>query len=86
MKSLKIRIYLFYVAAVLFAALGLWMIGRGLFGDGGFTALLIGGLMFATGVVDYAMGNYLQRIYLQQQPAATASAPPRDSDTGGQPG
>jgi len=85
MKSLKIRIYLFYVAAVLFAALGLWMIGRGLFGDGGFTALLIGGLMFATGVIDYAMGSYLQKIYLQQ-PAAPASGSPRDTDAGGQPG
>lgn len=85
MKSLKIRIYLFYVAAVFFAALGLWMIGRGLFGDGGFTALVIGGLMFATGVVDYAMGSYLQKIYLQQ-PSAPSSPGARDSDAGGQPG
>ncbi len=77
--SLKIRIYLFYVAAIFFVALGLWMIGRGLFGDGGFTALVIGGLMFATGVVDYAMGSYLQKIYLQSassgaQPAGDGQA------------
>lgn len=85
MKSLKIRIYLFYVAAVFFAALGLWMIGRGLFGDGGFTALVIGGLMFATGVVDYAMGSYLQKIYLQQ-PSTPSNQGARDPGAGGQPG
>ncbi|MFN7751187.1 MAG: hypothetical protein ACK5TE_02855 [Pseudomonadota bacterium] len=86
MKSLKIRIYLFYVAAVFFAALGLWMIGRGLFGDGGFTALIIGGLMFATGVVDYAMGSYLQKIYLQQPAAPAAPAGNGTRDGGSQPG
>jgi energy-converting hydrogenase Eha subunit A len=72
MTSVKVRIYLFYVAAIFFVAIGLWMIGRGLFGDGGFTALVVGGLMFATGVIDYVMGSYLQKLYLQ--PSAPAQA------------
>jgi len=67
--SVKVRIYLFYVAAVFFVAVGLWMIGAGLFGGGGFTALVIGGLMFATGIVDYAMGSYLRKLYLNPRPA-----------------
>jgi hypothetical protein len=84
MLSVKVRIYLFYVAAVFFAAIGLWMIGAGLFGSGGFTALVIGGLMFATGVVDYAMGSYLQRLYLQPAQSGQAMQPgqPGQPDSG----
>jgi len=82
MFSVKIRIYLFYVAAVFFAALGLWLLGRGLFGNGGLQSLIIGGLMFATGVVDYAMGSHLQRIYLQQ----SAPAPAANDSQAGSPG
>lgn len=72
MLSIKVRIYLFYVAAVAFVSIGMWLIGAGLFSTGGFTALVVGGLMFATGVVDFAMGRYLQRLYLvpAQQPQA----------------
>lgn len=100
MLSLKIRIYLFYVAAVAFVSIGLWMIGAGLFSTGGFTALVVGGLMFATGVVDFAMGRYLQRQYLyptqqqqaqpqhEQQPAppGQSSAQPADGGGAGSPG
>jgi|LNFM01.1.fsa_nt_gb hypothetical protein len=95
MLSLKIRIYLFYVAAVAFVSIGLWMIGAGLFSTGGFTALVVGGLMFATGVVDFAMGRYLQRQYLyptqQQQaqqpaPPGQSSAQPADGGGAGSPG
>jgi hypothetical protein len=75
MLSIKVRIYLFYVAAVAFVSIGMWLIGAGLFSTGGFTALVIGGLMFATGVVDFAMGRYLQRLYLQPaSPPATQAA------------
>ncbi|MBY0438540.1 MAG: hypothetical protein K2W80_10140 [Burkholderiales bacterium] len=92
---MKIRIYLFYVAAVAFVSIGLWMIGAGLFSTGGFTALVVGGLMFATGVVDFAMGRYLQRQYLyptqQQQaqqpaPPGQSSAQPADGGGAGSPG
>ena len=76
MLSIKVRIYLFYVAAVAFVSIGLWLIGAGLFSTGGFTALVVGGLMFATGVVDFAMGRYLQRLYLQP---ATQTAPADDA-------
>lgn len=81
MLTVKVRIYLFYVAAVFFVAVGLWMIGAGLFGGGGFTALIVGGLMFATGVVDYAMGSYLQKLYLNPRPvpAPQAEDPQPDS-------
>ncbi len=75
MLSIKVRIYLFYVAAVAFVSIGMWLIGAGLFGTGGFTALVVGGLMFATGVVDFAMGRYLQRLYVQP---ATRAAPADD--------
>jgi hypothetical protein len=91
MLSIKVRIYLFYVAAVAFVSIGMWLIGAGLFSTGGFTALLVGGLMLATGVVDYAMGRYLQRMYLQPaQPPAGPAAPaepsgqPRPAADGGQ--
>jgi hypothetical protein len=74
MLSIKVRIYLFYVAAVAFISIGLWLIGAGLFSTGGFTALLVGGLMLATGVVDYAMGRYLQRMYLNPALAQAGGA------------
>jgi hypothetical protein len=77
MLSVKIRIYLFYVAAVAFVSIGMWLIGAGLFSTGGFTALVVGGLMFATGIVDFAMGRYLQRLYLQ--PAQQQGGAPQQS-------
>jgi hypothetical protein len=88
MFSLKIRIYLFYVAAIFFAALGMWLIGGGLFGGGGLKSLVIGGLMFATGVVDYVMGNNLRRTYLQPSAPAVQAAPAvqPDSSSTGSPG
>ena len=94
MLSIKVRIYLFYVAAVAFVSIGMWLIGAGLFSTGGFTALVIGGLMFATGVVDFAMGRYLQRLYLQPAapPAAQAAVvgesrqPVADAGNAGAPG
>jgi hypothetical protein len=94
MLSIKVRIYLFYVAAVAFVSIGMWLIGAGLFSTGGFTALVIGGLMFATGVVDFAMGRYLQRLYLQpaSPPATQAAAvgesrqPVADAGSAGAPG
>ena len=87
MLSIKVRIYLFYVAAVAFVSIGMWLIGAGLFSTGGFTALVVGGLMLATGVVDYAMGRYLQRMYLQpaQQPAQQPAGQPAASEPSGQP-
>ncbi|MCA3071391.1 MAG: hypothetical protein ING90_10070 [Rhodocyclaceae bacterium] len=86
MLSIKVRIYLFYVAAVAFVSIGMWLVGAGLFSTGGFTALVVGGLMLATGVVDFAMGRYLQRLYLapaqQPQPdAGTARAAPDGGNT-----
>lgn len=42
--------------------------------------------MFATGVVDYAMGSYLQKIYLQQPAAPAAPAGNGTRDGGSQPG
>jgi hypothetical protein len=95
MLSIKVRIYLFYVAAVAFVSIGMWLIGAGLFSTGGFTALVVGGLMFATGVVDFAMGRYLQRLYLapaqqsppQAQPAGgSAAAAPDGGNAGSQGG
>jgi hypothetical protein len=83
MLSIKVRIYLFYVAAVAFVSIGMWLIGAGLFSTGGFTALVVGGLMLATGVVDYAMGRYLQRMYLQ--PAQQPAGQPAASEPSGQP-
>jgi len=92
MLSIKVRIYLFYVAAVAFVSIGLWLIGAGLFSTGGFTALVVGGLMLATGVVDYAMGRYLQRMYLQpaqqqvgQQAQPTGQVQPSDASGEAQP-
>lgn len=86
MLSIKVRVYLFYVAAVAFVSIGMWLIGAGLFSTGGFTALVVGGLMLATGVVDYAMGRYLQRMYLNPaaQPASQDTADP--APAGGQGG
>jgi hypothetical protein len=90
MLSIKVRVYLFYVAAVAFVSIGMWLIGAGLFSTGGFTALVVGGLMLATGVVDFAMGRYLQRMYLNPaaQPAADASAgtPASGQGSAGAPG
>ncbi len=92
MLSIKVRIYLFYVAAVAFVSIGIWLIGAGLFSTGGFTALVVGGLMFATGVVDFAMGRYLQRMYLQPagqqggQPAASSADGGAGSPGAGSPG
>lgn len=83
MLSIKVRIYLFYVAAVAFVTIGMWMIGAGLFSTGGFTALVFGGLMFATGVVDFAMGRYLQRLYLTP---GSQSAPQAEAEPGSPPG
>jgi hypothetical protein len=81
MLSIKFRIYLFYVAAVAFVSIGMWLIGAGLFSTGGFTALVVGGLMLATGVVDYAMGRYLQPA---GQPAASEpSGQPRPASADG---
>ncbi len=92
MLSIKVRIYLFYVAAVAFVSIGMWLIGAGLFSTGGFTALVVGGLMFATGVVDFAMGRYLQRMYLQpaqppqQQPVGQPVQQAADGGGAGSPG
>jgi membrane-bound ClpP family serine protease len=86
MLSIKVRIYLFYVAAVAFVSIGLWLIGAGLFSTGGFTALVVGGLMLATGVVDYAMGRYLQRMYLQPAQQSGQSRPVTEGHGAGSPG
>jgi hypothetical protein len=76
MTSIKIRVYLFYVAAVLFAALGFWMISRALFGDGGITALVVGAALLLTGIVDYWMGGYLKKLYLDPPSPPAAGKEP----------